>query len=144
MRAVNKITPKCILILILTLGFGSHPRAEVNYDLFKMNSFLWGQTVGCFIRLETYAEVTASANVATNSDINRIISDQLSVLIGDISGFKESMFDKRAFDPSFLMSTREDYEQFIRDFALEEWKNGTAWLQAMGCTKMINAYGFGK
>ena len=140
------------LIFILCVIFGSslntqQSKAEINYEMFKINSFLWGQTVSCFIRLETYTQVTTAAN-AENENLNFFpIDEQLKTVIGDISSYKEAMWSEKAFDPSFVnepFGTRENYEEFIRKIALEEWQSGTAWLQSMGCYKMFKVYGFVK
>lgn len=142
-----------LFIFVLLFTFGSslnaqQSKAEINYEMFKINSFLWGQTVSCFIRLETYSQVTTAAN-AENENLNFFpIDEQLKTIIGDVSSYREAMWSDKAFDPSFVnnefVSSRENYEELIRNIALEEWQSGTAWLQSMGCYKMFKVYGFVK
>ena len=108
---------------------------EVGWKILKGNNFVFGQILGCLIRLKTYPEFISEDSMIKASDarifLDNIIPriDETIEKLGEI-GMKAGHLTEEV-NLSF-------FTDMISDVAKIEAESGVSWLQAIACYKQIS------
>ena len=133
-----RIYKKIFIIIFITLLTLNANSDEVNWKIYESNNFLSGQILGCLIRIEVYTELTTPFE---GMDVNDAVKSIYTNL--DIKNLKEKFFDISYKNGSINEQfTKDDFQNFISDFAKEEFSQGMSWLQSAGCYKMFVDHNF--
>ena len=127
------------LAFIITVMISSTAVAKINWSIYRSNSFLWGQIVGCLIRFEVYIDATSSADQPVNKEA---VGNMVYSILGDVTDHKRKMYEF-GMGPNHLGNmTIPQFESFISNIAVKETKNNMSWLQTLSCAKMLKDHEF--
>ena len=127
----------CAVVLFCLMGISNNARADVNWNIYKSNSFLWGQIFGCFARFEIYAQETANELFKKEQ-----IDAMLKQIIGDITQHKNNLIAK-GMGPNHLgKMSIEEYETMIHQIGVKELQNNMSWMQTLTCVKTLKDHKF--
>ena len=133
-----RIYKKIFIIIFITLLTLNANSDEVNWKIYESNNFLSGQILGCLIRIEVYTELTTPFE---GMDVTAGVKSIYTKL--GIKNLKEKFFDISYKNGSINEEfTKDDFQNFISDFAKEEFSQGMSWLQSAGCYKMFVDHNF--
>ena len=133
------------LLIIFFLLLPSISKSEtINWKIYESNTFVWGQLLGCIIRIETYTNLTMPDDMFLDSKETINSAVKLAFKNMNMHELKEKLFDmgykNGGIDDNFL--NREDFENMIVEVAQAEYNNGSSWLQSAGCLGMFRDHNF--
>jgi len=138
---MNKINFIVIIHFLFILLFGSKSAFsdDINWNLYKSNSFLWGQTTGCLLRFKFYADQTAINSEYLNK--TQILT-MLNSTIGNVEDYLNQLYQLGENNGHFVGMSKSQFSEFIKEISNEELKNNLAWLQTLTCYKALKDQNF--
>ena len=131
-----------LLPLMSAFLFLSSTANAFKYDkvpYYELNSVQWGQIAGCILRFDYYKVLSMENSTPTSMLPAEAIEAVVGQQLGNTSEAYLYMYDM-GYNNGFLddnVMSGEAWENMILEVAEQEFEQGTAWLQAMGCTKML-------
>ena len=112
---------------------------DINWNLLKSNSFLWGQTTGCFLRFKFYTDETSNNNEMLNkTQIITIINSH----VGNVENYLTQLYRLGEESGHFAGMNKSQFSEMIKQISKEELKNNMAWLQTLTCFKALKDQNF--
>jgi uncharacterized protein (DUF885 family) len=133
-----------IKVLALTIAMTLAPsisNAQVNWQMYQSNSFAWGQTTGCMVRLIEYPKMVSEDSFLSTADAENALINFLPDLYSHYEKMKQ-IGQKNGHVNSAL--PMDEWETMISDIAESEAQDGLSFLQAIGCYDILKSQGFGK
>ena len=131
---------KLYMLLAMALA-PSISNAQVNWQMYQSNSFAWGQTTGCMVRLIEYPKMVSKDSFLSTADAEFSLINFLPDLYSHYEKMKQ-IGQKNGHVNSTL--PMEKWETMISDMAVSEVQDGLSFLQAIGCYDILKSQGFGK
>ena len=126
-------------LLITIFASNSAFSKDINWNLYKSNSFLWGQTTGCFLRFKFYANESANNNPMFKE--NQILA-LLNNNVGNIESYLNQLYQLGEESGHFAGMNKSQFTEMIKQISKEELKNNMAWLQTLTCMKALKDQNF--
>ena len=131
---------KLYILLAIALA-PSISNAQVNWQMYQSNSFAWGQTTGCMVRLIVYPKMVKKDSFLSISDAESALMNFFPDLYSHYEKMKQ-IGQKNGHVNSAL--PMDEWETMISDIAESEAQYGLSFLQAIGCYDILISQGFGK
>jgi len=131
---------KLLILLVIALA-PSFSNAQVNWQMYQSNSFTWGQTTGCMVRLMVYPKMVSKDSFLSPADAENTLINFLPDLHSHYEKMKQ-IGQKNGHVNSDLPI--EKWEAMISNIAESEAQDGVSFLQAIGCYDILISQGFGK
>lgn len=109
--------------------------SELGWNIIRGNNVVFGQILGCLIRLKTYPELISEDSMVKANDARILLDnfipriDETIEKLGKI-GMKAGHLTEEV-NLSF-------FTDMVSDMAIMEAEAGISWLQAIGCYKQIS------
>ena len=127
----------CAVVFFCLMGISNNARADVNWNILKNNSFLWGQVYGCFARFETYAQETANELFKKEQ-----IDYMLKQIIGDITQHKNNLIAKGMGPNHIGEMSIEEFDTMLYGVGVQELQNNMSWMQTLTCMQALKDHNF--
>ena len=133
---LQKLFIKKLLLLIVLALTSSVSHAKVNWQLYESNSFFWGQTTGCMLRLSVYMDMGQNPEQTRNAVLPLLPDFYLNYEKMSQIGIKNGHVGAEM--------PMDAFEDMVKTFAEGEWESGDSFMQTIGCYDLLVVQGFGK
>jgi hypothetical protein len=126
------------LSLVFTMSLQPLAAQHDGLSPLRTNQFLWGQVTGCVVRFREYSRQITAAGTISKEQLEPFVSMHLGKLDEHLS----TLLEIGRENGGIADTVGEDvWVSLISDFAGDEYSNGSAWVQAVGCYKILRDFG---